>query len=119
MENLKCPNCGLINVPDTKQCACGFTFVADLNKLDSSQNKDLEKKQSKINFFKKNQVGIIVFCALLGLRFLWIGQKADKGLSDYFAALLTILFDSPIILILAVLAQWITNMFKKNEKNEI
>jgi len=72
-------------------------------------------EQKKINFFKRNQIGVTVFCAILGLRYVWIIQSARIDL-DYIAALVSILFDSPIALIIACLAQWISNKFKKKKK---
>ena len=114
MENLKCPYCGLINPPETKQCSCGYTFDKELYRQISEQQQISEVKQRKINFFKKNQLGIIVFSVILGLRYIWIIQSARIGL-DYIAALVTILFDSPIALIIAALAQWISNKFKKQK----
>jgi len=113
MEELKCPYCGKLNDSDTKKCSCGYTFDKELYKKELQQSQVNEKKQRKANFFIKNQIAIIVFITLLIIRFIWLFMKADFVL-DIPAAFLSILIDSPIALILGVLAQFGWNKIKKN-----
>ncbi len=114
MDELKCPNCGIINSAEVKQCICGHAFDQRLNDQSSEYKQIMEEKQTKINFFKKNQIGIIVFTAFLGLRFIWMIQKTHS-FEEIAGVFFAIILDSPIALLLAVLIQWIWNVIKKKK----
>ena len=84
--------------------------IDSIEKNEASLTSDSEQK--KINFFKRNQIGIIVFCVILGLRYIWITQST----SNFIAGFIIVLLDSPIVLIIAVLVQWISKKVKKSAK---
>jgi len=74
MEELKCPKCGLINSTNLEQCTCGYFFEKNQN---NSAGNNINNK-NKISFFKKNQVGVIIFFILLIIRFIWIQSEENS-----------------------------------------
>lgn len=117
MDNLTCPSCGLINNTESKQCICGYIFEKEGNRNFLSQQQILESNIQKINYFKRNQVGIIVFSVLVGLYFILRLQANTNGTEGVISVFLQTIIDSPIALGLAALSQWISNKIKKNKHN--